>query len=271
MRAPSAENTKETLMRRVLLFTLAGLWAGSVWPAFAGPQIPAAAIDQKDRLLGAKRVRYLLRQLDLTEAQAARAQELLETTLVDAGDAPVNIDEVRKLWTQIERAKDAGNQDKVDALTQRLQRLGQDTAADADFFMNLEPSLTGVQKEMLEQARARLDRNPSGAVRPIDLMRAARRLDLTEEQQDKMRAARAAARKKIGPLLKLSGKLERELVNLYADEVRALLTPEQLLQFEYRVRALRPDLVDAGLRVSVPTESAPAAPAAGEQTAPPDE
>jgi hypothetical protein len=240
-------------MRGVLLLGLAAFWVIAALPASAGPEIPAAAINEQAKLLGKERVSYLLRQIDLTEEQATQAQGLIDSILPErTHPSPPDPEEVRRVWTELEKAKEAGNQEKVKALTKQLQQLGQDTTGDAEFFLNMESHLTDDQKKKLEQARARLERNPSGALRPVDLLQAARDFDLTEQQQRQLIEAFLATRNQLGPILRPSQDLKLRMINSLADAIRALLAPEQIANFEHRMRALRPDLVGRGLRVHVP-------------------
>jgi hypothetical protein len=250
------------LMVRVLLFALAGLEIVAFTPAWAQPEFPAAAIDEKAKLLGETKTRYLLRQIDLTEEQATHARGLIDSILAE-GNAPsdVNVDQVREIWTQLEQAKEAKDQEKVDELTKQLQRIGQQASGDADVFANLEPQLTDQQKQKLAQARARLEHLPSGALRPIDLIRAARSLNLTTQQERKLVQASIATREMLGPLQRPSVDLKLRMMTYLVGEIRALLTPDQAAQFEHRIRALRPDLVDEGLLVRTPETEFHAQPA----------
>lgn len=240
-------------MVRVLLFGLAGLGIVAASPAWAQPEFPAAAINEKAKLLGEAKTRYLLRQIDLTEEQATHARGLIDSILAE-GDAPsdVNVDQVREIWTQLEKAKEAKDQEKVDELTKQLQQIGQQASGHADVFANLEPQLTDQQKQKLAQARARLERLPSGALRPIDLIRAARSLNLTAQQERNLVQASIATREMLGPLQRPSVDLKLRMMTQLVGEIRAMLNPEQAARFEHRIRALRPDLVEEGLRVRTP-------------------
>ncbi|MFQ5807920.1 MAG: hypothetical protein ACE5I3_15860, partial [Phycisphaerae bacterium] len=134
-------------MRRMFLFGLAAC-IGAASPTLAGPEIPATAIKKGPRLLGAKKICYLLRQLDLTEEQATGAQGLLDSIFPDrTRPSPPDTDEVRRIWTEIEKAKQAEDQARLDALTKQLQLMNPNFARDAEFFINLEPLLTDEQKE----------------------------------------------------------------------------------------------------------------------------
>ncbi len=255
-------------MCRLSLFALTALGITVALPVRAGPEIPEAAIDERASLAGEKKVRYLLRQVDLTEEQATHARGLIDSILPRrARPAPPDPDEVRRTWAELEQAKETGDQEKVDALVKQLRQMGRETTGDSEFFMNMEPLLTDEQKHKLDQARARLERNPSGALRPVDLLRAARELDLTEQQQRQLLDAFLEARKHLGPNLRPSTELKLQMINFFAHEIRTFLTPEQLAKFEYRIRALRPDLLDRGLRVQL-SETAPDAPPAEEELKP---
>lgn len=255
-------------MYRVLLFGPVALGVIAVSPVLAGSEIPVAAIDERVRLPGAKKIGYLLRQLDLTEEQATHAQGLVDSIFAERSHpSPPDTNEVRRIWTELERAKEAGDQKRVDELTAQLQQISQNAAREAEFFVNMEPLLTEEQKNKLKEARARLERNPSGALRPVDLLRAACEFDLTKQQERQLLAAHLATRKQLGPILRPSRQLMLRMINSFADEIRALLTSDQVAKFEDRVRALRPDLIDQGLRVRATEGAASEAPAAEEAEA----
>jgi hypothetical protein len=259
------EALKEKLMSRLSLFGWTLLWMIAAAPALAESEIPEAAIDEGARLLGADRVRYLLRQIDLTEEQATHAQGLIDSILPKhARPAPPDPDEVRRIWTELEQARAAGNQGKIDALTRELRQLGQETTGDSEFFTNMEPLLTDEQMNRLARARARLERHPSGALYPVDLLRTARELELAEQQKRRLLNAFLATRKQLGPVLRPSTELKLRMINFFAAEIRALLTPEQVVTFDHRIRALRPDLIDRGLRVRPPAPAGHEAGAAEE-------
>ena len=246
-------------MLRMLLLGPIVVWIGAAQPAAAErPEVPASAVTECERLLGAQAVRYVLRQIDLTEAQASHAEGLIEAMF--SGDDPslaVDIDEVRELWRKLDRAKLTDQHEKVKDYTERLRQMGQDLTGYAEFYANLEPELTEKQKERLAWARRRLERDPSGAVRPGDLILLARDLDLTEGQRKKLIGVAEATSKLLGPRLRLKPKLELEVTNHCANLIRRMLTPQQLSEFEYRVCTIRPDLIDTGLRVTTPPQSQP--------------
>ena len=66
-------------MHRFLIPGIAVCWLVMSLPALAEPQIPESALNEKARLSGPKKAAYLMRQVELTEQQAAHAQGLIES------------------------------------------------------------------------------------------------------------------------------------------------------------------------------------------------
>jgi len=239
-------------MRRLMLPGIVAFWLAAPLLAMAEPEIPEAAINDKAKLLGPRKAAYLMRQLDLTEQQAAHAQGLIDSILPSDEQVPINVNEVRQIWKQIEQAKATDDQAKVDELTQQLQQMGKEATGDAEFYDNIAAQLSAEQKQKLAAAQARLERNPSGALRPIDLLRAAWELSPTAEQTTRLWTVQEEMRKMLYPILRPNMELKLRLINFIHDETRAVLTPEQRAKWDVRVRALRPDLLDQGLRVKPP-------------------
>jgi uncharacterized tellurite resistance protein B-like protein len=247
-------------MRRLILLGIVASWLLTALPAIAESDIPQTAFNEKTKLLGRNKAAYLMRQLDLTEQQAAHAQGLIESILPADENIQINPDEIRRLYKEIEAAKAAGDKAKVDELAAQLQQMGKDATDDSEFYDNIASQLTDEQKAKLVAAQARLDNNPSGSLRPVDMVRIARDLNPTSEQQTRMRDAQEAMRKILYPVLRPNMKMKSKMVNFLHDEIRAILTEEQRPQWDYRIRVLRPDLIDEGLRVSMepPAEDPPA-------------
>lgn len=239
-------------------------------PALAQPALTAAAIDQKAKLLGPRKATYLMRQLDLTEQQAAHIQGLIDSILPADENVPVNVDEVRRLYREFEAAKAADDQARVAEITEQLQAMGKEATDDGEFYDNVAAQLTDEQQTKLAAAQERLARHPSGALRPIDLLRAAWELNPTDEQRARLRTVQEDYRKTLYPNLRPDEKLKLKLINFLHDQTRAVLTPEQRTPWDRRVRTLRPDLIDEGLRVKM-SEPAPTDPHAGEQDRPAEE
>ena len=254
-------------MRRLMLPGIALFGLAAPLLALAQPELTKAAINQKAKLLGPRKATYLMRQLDLTEQQAEHVQGLIDSILPADDNVPVDLDEVRRLYKELEAAMAAQDQAKVDELTKQMQQIGKDATDDAEFYEILASVLTGEQPAKLAAAQERLERNPSGALRPIDLIRTAWDLNATDEQRARLRTVQNEYRKILYPSLRPDDKLKLKLINFLHDETRAILTPEQRPPWDRRLRALRPDLIDQGLRVQV-SEPVPSAPSVDDQGKP---
>ncbi len=236
--------------RHLVLVIVAGATLGLPAGAADGPKLPPSAVGHKKPLMGERRVRYLLRQLDLSEQQAAEATKLLDSLFSpDAKLGPFRDAKVRALWRALDEAKQQKSKKKVEQIMSQLRRMNSDTSPEDEFFKRFGPQLSEAQQERLAAARARLKSDKSGGVRPGDLLRIARSFDLDARQKAGLFAAFKETRKMLGPVLRPSAQLKTRMVNHMADRIRALLTPEQRKVFEYRIRVLRPDLIDEGLRV----------------------
>lgn len=237
-------------MRCMLQLILAATVAGAM-PALAGPKIPVASVAHKAPLAGDLNIRYLLRQIELNEQQAEQAGGLLESIVSDddAQVGGVDLAQIRQLWVELGEARQNKDSKRVNQIADQLWKACEDSTLDDEFFQNFEPALNDRQKELLAEARARLNRHRSGGLRPGDLTHEARKLNLTTEQQAELFNAIKAARKRIGPILRPSEAKKAGMLNALADDIRAFLTPEQRNEFEYRIYVMRPDLIGDGLRV----------------------
>jgi len=221
-------------------------------PTLAQDEIPQPAIDDKTPLPDARKAVYLMRQIDLTTEQASQVRGLIDSILKVAEPQPLDINQVRQLFQEIEKAKEEGDQAKVDELTSQLKQMSGETSDGSEFYDNLAPLLTDEQKVKLAVAQDRLQYNPSGSVRPVDLLRIVYTLNPTEAQWTKLRAAQDQMRKLLYPVMRPNLKKKHELLNYLHSEFRKALTAEQTPVFDLEVRRFRPDLTDEGLRVKSP-------------------
>ena len=236
-------------MRGASLLWLMGFGILCSTAATAENDLPMAAIDDKAKLLGQRKAVFVLRQLELTEEQVGQMQGLIDSIMPEEAPVELNVDRIRELYQEIEKAKKAGDNAKVDELTKEMERMGREATHDQELYDNLKTFLTEPQKTRMDEVLEQLQRNPSGAMRPVDLVRAVMEQNPTDEQKYRLNRAQDAMRKLLYPIL--NPKLEKrlELINFLHDEIRKILTPEQLPGYEKRVRSLRPDLTDEGLLV----------------------
>jgi len=241
----------------VLIF-LAALLITGVSRAQRTPTVPMAAVSEEQKLKGEPRIRYLLRQLDLTEEQREYARSLIATLLDESESPSLSLEQVYTLMAEAQQAEKDGDEERAEQVKQQLRALGRGADREGEFFMNMETELTDQQKEVLGAARERLKRNPSGALRPVDVFRAVYGLDLTKEQKAQIDLWHARFRGDLRKVRTLDDDQRFQLMNGLLERLRAELTPEQQARFDLSIRRLRPDLASRGLRARVP-QTQPAA------------
>lgn len=229
-------------MRRIVLTALMALLVAEAAWAQRKPMVPVAAVSENEKLRGKTKVLYLLRQLDLTKEQREHARGLI-TTIIDTGaEQDLSLEQVYTLMAEMQQAEADGDEERKKEITQQLRELGKDSDNHEEFFMNMESVLTDEQKAKLKAARERLERNPSGALRPVDIFRAVQRLDLTREQQEHVKGLRDKLRQALRGAQTIKDRQRFQLMNGLLDAIVSKLTPEQQKQFGLSVAKLRPDL-----------------------------
>ena len=230
-------------MRRMAMAVLATvLLAGILNAQPVDELITRQSIDDTKALTGVAKIRFLLQQIDLTAEQ----REYADGLLASLGDAQANqqlsLAQIRQLVAELQEAKADGDSEREKQIADEMRQTAKGYDPSEEFFMNMEGELTDVQRQRLEEARARLERNPSGAVRPIDAFRAARDLDLTKEQGGLLLDLQQKFRERMGKSRKLDIDRQHALFSKFLDDIFKLLTPEQQTAFRARITALRPDL-----------------------------
>jgi Spy/CpxP family protein refolding chaperone len=146
-------------------------------------------------------------------------------------------EQVRSLTEQLREAQKAGNEERVGQIRKQLDQARAATDPSETFYAEFEKILTDEQKAKLSELRAstaeggRRDRGPAQRVRAV--LRAAERLELSKEQRDSVRdIARKAMREARDAKPGEGSGAETELAQRVKKEITALLTPEQVTQFE---------------------------------------
>ena len=199
-------------------------------------------------LRGEQKLRYLVRQLDLGPEDREFVEGLLEvyaeqvraqkTEQEERGDL---LERVRVLNAQMEEAEQAGNTQRADELREQMKVLGPGVLAEREFLATLETNLSDDQKATLKQARQRLRRVPDGALRPIDVLKAAQALELDPEQQGKLSKLLQEYRAYVTGIAGGLSRPARELaLGRIVSDIRGMLTPEQAERFDKQIVKLRP-------------------------------
>jgi hypothetical protein len=221
---------------------LAALLATEVAGAQRKPIVPMAALSEGGKLRGKTKVLYLLRQIDLTNEQREHARGLIATIIDSEAEQDFSLEQVYTLMAEMQEAEAAGDEKRKQQLTQQMRELGQTSDNHEEFFMNMESVLTDEQKARLAEARGRLERNPSGALRPVDVFRAVQALGLSDEQQEHIGQLRDKLRKALRQTQTLKDKQRFQLMNGLLEAIVSKLTPEQQEPFGLSIAKLRPDL-----------------------------
>jgi len=199
--------------------------------------------EQVVPLRGEQKLRYLIRQLDLGPKDREFVEGLLEvyadqvraqkTGQEQRGDL---LERVRVLYAKMEEAEQAGNTQRAEELREQMKLLGPGVLAEREFLAALEADLSDDQKAALKQAQQRLRRVPDGALRPIDVLKAAQVLELAPEQQSKLskllREYRAHAKGLAG---RLSGPARQLALGRIISDIRGILTPEQAERLDQQI------------------------------------
>lgn len=209
--------------------------------------LPKSAIEMRRALTREKRVRYILRQLDLNAEQAEHAKGLLETYFGPGAAPAIDVERIRNLWKELEDAHKAGDKAREEALTREIRRIGQQASREPELLENLKPVLRPEQKQALQQALERLKRHPSGGVRPIDIFDLVLKLDLSDDQRQRVEAYRQRFRKQVNAGPVWDDDRRERLINSLLKAMEKILTPEQIAWVDYRIQRLRPDLANQEL------------------------
>lgn len=194
-------------------------------------------------LNGEDRVKYIARQLDLNEKQQKTFESLLEIYRARLEEEKANIKDtvmrLRVLSQERDQAKAAGNQARVREIEEQIQQLRLGWAAETDLFKSLTPELTDEQKTLLAQARERASRPDGVRMTPADVVHAARKSKLNEEQDKKLEELQRDLRERMNKIPEREEKQRSIVLDQFIKNVRDVLTPEQAQQFDQRLEALR--------------------------------
>ncbi len=235
-------------MQRVCRLIASALWLATPLAAQSFTPLSTSAIDIRRALTREKKIRYVLRQLDLTAEQAEHAKGLLESFYGPGATPPQDlVERIRNLYKELDEANKAGDKARVEQLTREIRRAGQEVSREPEFFENLMTVLNESQKRALERARARLQRHPSGGVRPLDVLDVIAELPLSPRQRAFLKAYHQRLRKQANTGLTWDDDRRVRIINAMLQTFERVLTPEQIAWVDYRIQRMRPDLVDQPL------------------------
>jgi Spy/CpxP family protein refolding chaperone len=203
---------------------------------------------QRQRDEGARRggdVRELIRtlpeELGLSDEQKTRFDELLAEHRQQMRERAEQAREARpQLEKELQQAHEAGDEARVAELEAKLEAQRPEVAGFQDLFDRLQSILTPEQKTKLEKLRAELTARARPAAGDVQsLLRAARRLELNDEQEGKLRKIAQDARqteRQGAP----NDPAQAELAKTIKSQIIELLDAEQKAEFERLLADERP-------------------------------
>lgn len=223
---------KHTCAMTVILCVAAGPAHGQIQPRQANfPEL-------RDEV----KLRYLSQQLDLTPEQAKQVDGLLEVYAesVKSHNERVrnNVDRLRSMYAEMEEASKSGNKERAEQLRQEIQDFATNRVSEEEFATNLAALLTSEQKTLLEQARARLARNPSGELRPVDVFAAAQQLVTRDEQRARLERLRLEFRTEVNNARSFTRQDRDRFLSALVHDVRVVLDEKQAAAFVARMQKM---------------------------------
>lgn len=229
-------------MRTLLILAI----LGSIPAMSAAQEAPPNAATRMQRagrlpLEKEQRLRYIAQQLGLDADQQQHVEGLIELYKTRSNTVP-DLEQIRVVASELEAEKKkegGGDPQRIAELTRRLQDFNPIAKAESEFYAELMSILTPEQKGRLEQAKSRLESNPDGSYRPIEVYRFVQRQKLSDEQKAKWRTVLLEHRDMFKDLTPAAIDDEEMALTSFITKTREILTPEQAKEFDDEVNRLR--------------------------------
>jgi Spy/CpxP family protein refolding chaperone len=211
-------------------------------------QARGVPVDQK--------MRYICKQLELTREQWEHAQGLFAILESEANPGP---DQLKDLMEQIvatnqelQKAREAGDKEREELLREELRNLAPGVAAEKHFIEALMPVLTPEQQAKLQALLEKLKDVTDLSLKPIEVVRIARGLGLSADQDRQIERLMQEFRKSIATAS--SAEAEKSLLEKLIADIGVLLTSEQKGQFDREIDKRRLE-APPGYTGAVPPEA----------------
>ncbi len=231
-------------MKRLSIAAVLACGAALAVAQVVGSPVRPAAPPPEEGPKGEAKLRWICKQLKLSAAQKAQAEALLteyRAALAEQSTPEKSQEimaQIRDKFAEVQKARADGNLELARKLQDEMKLMSPGRRAEESFFEALEQALTPEQRERLPAVRAQAETVGDISLRPIHVLRAARALDLTPEQLQRLEQITAEFRTEISnnpPSKDNTG----ERVEQYVEQVRGLLTPGQLATFNAEIEDLR--------------------------------
>jgi len=202
------------------------------------PKLNEFREQMESRRRGAESFRLmheLPERLNLTPEQRTQWEELMAEQREQFGQQRGWRREMRPLMEEMRAAEEAGDEQRVAEIRAQLEEARPEPPDFDSFFDKLMPILTDEQKAQLTELRGQVgqSRQQRGRVMDVrEIFRVVRRLDLTEEQRDRlreiMRDAKAITQKSRGG----GREAKTEQAELIKSQIIEMLDADQKAEFE---------------------------------------
>ena len=153
------------------------------------------------------------------------------------------MEEIQNLWQARREAEQAGDTERVQALNEEIRNLAPPTSAERKFVEGLLPALNDEQKAKFDFLYKRFQNATDLWIKPIEVVRLARKQNLTPEQEQQLDRRVQAFREAIGTAKDVE---RRDLLIGLVNDVWSLLTPAQRAEFDREITFLDPNLPARG-------------------------
>jgi len=224
-----------------IILTATGVF--SAWAQIPPTARPATRPAEEPTLRGEAKLRWICKRLSLDESQTQQMEALItayNAELAEYQKDPAEMArQLQEKSAEIQAARAAGDEARVEQLRQELRELAPEARAEKTFFERLEQVLTEPQKARLPQLRELAKDPKSASLRPFHVVQAARELGLSPEQDRRLEEVLDTFRKnQMVDRPKEFSAMEERIEQLVRD-VRAVLTAAQAAKFDDKITTLR--------------------------------
>lgn len=188
---------------------------------------------------------YICKQLDLNDKQWQHVEGLfavfeadMELSAEDRRDLLVNI---QNTWQAMKDAQEAGDEALANELRERLRNMAPGARAMKNFLDGLRPALTEEQAGKLPGLVEEVENAKDLSLKPIQVIRIARGLDLNLDQRSKIDQLAHDFREKMSQGGEMDEAARAKALEELIDQIAGALAPDQRAKFEERVDRLRLD------------------------------
>ncbi len=209
-------------------------------------QVP---VDQK--------LRYIVKQLNLDDKQKQHAEGLFAILQSESNMTPEEtkdrMEAIMSAYRAMQDAEKAGDKARTEELRAELRAMAPGAAAERNFVKGLMPVLNEQQQEKFQSLLAKLEKATDISLKPIEVVRLARSLNLTPEQSQRLDKIQEEFRKSVAtdvskgpePAAALdtgtAKSPESQRLDKLVTDISAILNPTQRAKFESEVAARRPE------------------------------